>query len=304
MRKALVAALALLASAACSPGAGTAKAPAGAPRGAIIVASFDFAESELLSELYATVLQYHGYPVRRAFNLGPREVIEPALQQGRVDIVPEYLGSALSFVTLGKADVDARRAYLFRQLTHAFKKKGVDPLALAPAQDENGIVVSEATAARYNLRKVSDLKPVASKLVFGGPAECESRPFCLPGLERTYGLHFKKFEALDAGGPVTVSSLQSGLVDVGLLFTTDPNIVSNGFVLLRDDRGLQPPDNVVPVVSRKVLKEHGGGVVRLIDEVTRKLSTDTLRRLNVKVQVNGRSASRVALQWLKGRGII
>jgi osmoprotectant transport system substrate-binding protein len=295
----------LLSLSGCSPGTSraTTTSPA-APRDSIVVGSFDFAESELLSELYATVLQYHGYPVRRAFSLGPREVIEPALQQGRIDLVPEYLGTALAFVSLGKAQIDSSRRSLFQQLTRAFKHKGIDPLALAPAQDQNGIVVTAATAARYNLRKVSDLRPIASKLVFGGPPECSDRPFCLAGLEQTYGLHFRKVEALDAGGPITVSSLRSGLVDVALLFTTDPNIVSNGFVLLRDDRRLQPADNVVPVVRRKVLKEHGGGVVRLIKAVTRRLSTETLRRLNVKVQLDGTSASRVARTWLTLEGII
>jgi osmoprotectant transport system substrate-binding protein len=305
MTRALTSVLVVMMSlSACSSGTSPNTAPAIAPRDSIVVGSFDFAESELLSELYATVLQYHGYPVRRAFGLGPREVIEPALQQGRVDLVPEYLGTALAFVSLGKAHIDSPRASLFRQLTRAFRRKGVDPLALAPAQDQNGIVVTAATAARYNLRKVSDLKSIAPQLVFGGPPECSDRPFCLAGLEQTYGLHFRKVEALDAGGPITVSSLRSGLVDVALLFTTDPNIVSNGFVLLQDDRRLQPADNVVPVVRRKVLKEHGGGVVRLIKAVTRRLSTETLRRLNVKMQLDGTPAARVARLWLAHEGII
>jgi osmoprotectant transport system substrate-binding protein len=309
MRRAMIWVLVVLVStASCSGGTGngpqTNPAPTDTPRDSIVVASFNFAESELISELYATVLHDHGYHVRRAFNLGPREIVEPALQQGRVDVVPEYLGSALAFVTLGKADVGAGRESLFQALTKAFKRKGVDPISLAPAQDQNGIVVTEATAAAYNLQKVSDLKRVAHKLVFGGPTECESRPFCLAGLEHTYGLHFKKFEPLDAGGPITVSALQSGLVDVALLFTTDPHIVSNGLVLLRDDRRLQPADNIVAVVRRKTLKEYGGGVVHWIDEVTRRLSTATLRRLNIKFQVDGTPASRIAKDWLSKEGII
>jgi osmoprotectant transport system substrate-binding protein len=110
MKRALISVLVIMMSlSACSPGTSRGQAtPPGAPRDSIIVGSFDFAESELLSELYATVLQYHGYPVRRAFGLGPREVIEPALQQGRIDLVPEYLGTALAFVSLGKATRRAR----------------------------------------------------------------------------------------------------------------------------------------------------------------------------------------------------
>lgn len=273
-------------------------------RGSIVVASFDFSEGELLSDLYAVTLKGHGYPVARAFGLGPREIVEPALQQGRVDLVPEYLGTALQFVTLGKADVSRGRSSLYRQLQRALRPKGVDTLALSSAQDQNGIVVSEATAARYNLRKISDLRPVASKLIFGGPPECPTRPFCLPGLEKTYGLHFKRFEPLDAGGPLTVRDLETGQIDVALLFTTDPNIVAKNFVLLRDDRKLQPADNIVAVVRRRVLKERGGGVIRLIDSVTRKLSTETLRRLNAKVELEGTSTRQVAKGWLSREGII
>jgi osmoprotectant transport system substrate-binding protein len=269
-----------------------------------VVASFNFAEGRLLSDLYATVLQKNGYRVQKAFNLGPREIVEPALLEGRVDLVPEYLGTALSFITLGKAQVTSGAPVLYRKLVRAYKRKGVDPLTFAPAQDQNGIVVSEATAARYNLRTISDLKRVARKLTFGGPPECQHRPFCLLGLAATYGLHFKRVETLDVGGPVTVEALRSGLIDVGLLFTTDPSIVADNFVLLKDDRNLQPADNIVPVVRRSVLKEHGGGVVRLIDRVTRNLTGDTLRTLNGKVQLDGASPHQVATNWLRRLGVI
>lgn len=303
LRAGLTAALILLV-ACSSSGGGTPTATAVSNRGTIVVASFDFAEGRLLSDLYATVLKKNGYSVRRAFNLGPREIVEPALLQGRVDLVPEYLGTALSFITLGKAQVTSRAPTLYRKLVRAYKRKGVDPLTFAPAQDQNGIVVSEATAARYDLRTVSDLKRVAPQLAFGGPPECEHRPFCLPGLAATYGLHFKRFQPLDAGGPVTVGALRSGLIDVALLFTTDPSIVADNFVLLRDDRDLQPADNIVPVIRRSVLKEHGGGVVRLIDAVTRRLTTDTLRKLNAKVQIDGVAPHRVARNWLRRWRII
>jgi osmoprotectant transport system substrate-binding protein len=295
----------LLLSVACSPSTGGNTAAAKtAPNGAIVIGSFDFAEGRLISDLYATVLAKHGYQVRRAFDLGPREIVEPALLQGRVDLVPEYLGTALSFVTLGKANVRGTPVQLYHRLQRAFRPKGVDPLAMSSAQDKNGIAVSEATAARYDLRSVSDLRKVAPKLVFGGPPECQSRPFCLPGFEQTYDLHFERFEPLDVGGPVTVAALQRGQVDVALLFTTDPSIVADNFVLLRDDRKLQPADNVVPVVRRKVLKEQGGGVIRLIDAVTRRLTTVTLRKLNARVQLDGVGNHVAATQWLKREGII
>jgi osmoprotectant transport system substrate-binding protein len=290
----------------CSPGpAGRAQAAAANNRGSIVVASFDFAEGNLLSDLYATVLKEHGYPIARAFNLGPREIVEPALQQRRVDIVPEYLASALTFITRGKARITSGGPpALYKQFRKALRPLAIDPLRMAPAQDANGIVVSDETAARYNLTEISDLKPVAPDLVFGGPPECELRPFCLAGLEETYGLHFKRFQAIDTGGPLTVRELERGQIDVGLLFTTDPNIIAKNFVLLRDDKHLQSWENIVPVVRRRVLKDYGGGVIRLIDEVTRRLTTDALRRLNAQVQIDGKPVHQVAEQWLSRQRII
>jgi osmoprotectant transport system substrate-binding protein len=301
VRTGLIAVLTLLV--ACSPATSGKPVPAARhPRASIVVGSFDFSEGEMLSDLLATVLQKNDYPVVRAFNLGPREIVQPALLQGKVDVVPEYLGTALSFVTLGKADVSAPPQTLYRHFQRALRPRGVNPLALSSAQDQNGFVVTEATAARFDLRKISDLKSIAPRLILGGPAECETRPLCLPGLENVYGLRFKRFEPLDAGGPLTVKELQTGQIDVGLLFTTDPNI--ENFILLRDDRKLQPADNVVPVVRRRVLKEYGEGVSRLIDTVTKKLTTKGLRKLNARVQVDGMSPHRVAADWLSRQGII
>jgi osmoprotectant transport system substrate-binding protein len=301
---ALSLALVFLLGAGCSSDGTTHTATTRRTPGSIVVASFDFAEGQLLSDLYATILQEHGYPVQRAFNLGPREIVEPALLQGKVDIVPEYLGTALSFITLGKADVSKRPGTLYGQLQRQFRPRGIDTLARSSAQDENGIVVTDETAARYNLRTISDLKSVASRLVFGGPPECQKRPFCLAGLKKIYGLHFKAVQSLDTGGPLTVKKLETGEIDVGLLFTTDPNIVARNFVLLRDDRNLQPGDNIVPVVRRKVLKERGGGVIRLMDSITRRLTTEALRRLNARVQLDGRPSHAVAAEWLTRQGFI
>ena len=126
-------------------------------------------------------------------------------------------------------------------------------LDYASAQDRNEIVVTRRTAQRFDLHTISDLRPVASDLDFGGPPECPSRPHCLQGLESLYDLHFASFHPLDAGGPLTVAALKEAQIDVGLMFTTDPQISRNGFVALRDDRHLHPAENVVPVVRPKSL---------------------------------------------------
>ena len=144
---------------------------------------------------------------------------------------------------------------------------------------------------------------IASTLVLGGPPECPERPFCLPGLESVYGLSFAEFRPLDAGGPITVEALRSGQVDVGLLFTSDPSIVSNGFVLLEDDRRLQLADNLIPVVRTAVLEaspEIGG----LLGTITAQLSQDELTNLNKSVTLDLVDPSEAAATWLTAKGLL
>jgi osmoprotectant transport system substrate-binding protein len=270
--------------------------------GGIRIASFDFAESSVVAALYAHVLEQHGYRVDPLLRSGTRELVEPALEQDEVDFVPEYLGTALTFVTLGRAQVSSDARRMHQQLRHVLADEGVDVLRFAPAQDQNGIAVTQQTAAHHDLRHVSDLRSVAPHLVFGGPPECDERPFCLPGLEGKYGLRFKRFEALDAGGPETVSALASGEIDVALLFTTDPSVDSEGFVLLQDDRRLQPAENIVPIVREEVVDRYGRRFVRTVNSVTDRLSTRTLLSLNKQV-INGRSPTAVSREWIEREGL-
>lgn len=139
---------------------------------------------------------------------------------------------------------------------------------------------------------------LASTFVLGGPPECPERPFCQQGLEETYGLVFKDFKALDAGGPLTVAALENGDIQVGLLFTTDGNITSKGWVLLEDDKNLQPSDNVTPVFNDAIATEYGDDLETLIDGVSEKITTEDLTELNQKVTVDKEDAADVAAAWV------
>ncbi len=271
--------------------------------GAITIASFNFPESVLLAEIYAQALASNGFRVKRAFDLGPRELVEPALERGLVEFVPEYLGSSLRFLAQGAAPVSSDPHTTHERLVDAFDKRGIAVMGSAPAEDANAIVVTAQTAAKYHLEKISDLFLVASRLVFGGPPECPSRPLCLPGFERTYGLHFERFQGLDAAGPLTVGELEAGEIDVALLFTTDSEIRARGFVELADDRGLQPPENVTPVVRRDVVAEFGSRLRLVVDSVSASLNTETLAHLNGLVS-RGESPANVATDWLQSNGLV
>jgi glycine betaine/choline ABC-type transport system substrate-binding protein len=138
---------------------------------------------------------------------------------------------------------------------------------------------------------------IASTLVLGGPPECPERPFCLLGLEETYGLEFKEFTPLDAGGPLTVQALTGGQIQVGLLFTSDPAIAVNGFVLLEDDKQLQLADNLIPVVRKEVL-DANPGVADVLNTVISRLTQEELTNLNKAVTVDLASVPDVARDWI------
>ena len=269
---------------------------------AVTVASFDFPESVLLAELYGRALEAKGIDVRYRLDLGPRELVEPALEAGLVELVPEYAGTAVEFLSLGREkprrDLAATRAALSRTLAG----KPVVALASAPAANANAVVVTRARADRDGLRTISDLAPGARRLTFGGPPGCEARPFCLRGLTGTYGLRFAGFLPLDVGGPLTHQALTGGHVDVGLLFTTDPAIARDGLVVLRDDKGLQPAENVTPVVRREVVDRWGDRLTAAVDAVSAHLTTATLGQLNGRVAA-GESPAVVATNWLRAEGL-
>jgi osmoprotectant transport system substrate-binding protein len=270
----------------------------------ITVGSFDFPESVLLARLYAGALSARGYPVRVLADLGSRELVEPALITGLVQLVPEYTGSALEFVSLGRAHATADVAATAAALVTAMAARGIVTARPAAAQDANAIVVTGTTAARYRLRTISDLARAAPGLVFGGPPECPERPDCLPGLRRTYGLRFRAFAALDTGGPLTRQALEAGDIGAALLFTTDPAIRARHLVELADNRDLQPAENVIPVLRRATADRYGPGLLAALDAVSVRLSTDVLTTLDALVELDGRDPRAVARSWLREQGLL
>ncbi len=267
----------------------------------VTIGAFDFPESELLARLYGMALQDAGFRVDLQLALGPRELVEPALERGLIEVLPEYSGSALGF--FGK-DVSASSGpnATSDALAAAARERGLVALNAARAQDQNGFVVSARTARLYGLQKLSDLAPYAEHMSLGGPPECPSRALCLVGLGSVYGLSFEGFVPLDTGGPLTVAALRSGQIDVGLLFTTDGAIDTNGFVVLRDDRLLQPAENVTPIVRPEVLKTFGPSLAEHLDAVSAQLTTADLRAMNAQVE-GGATSTSVARAWLDAHGL-
>jgi osmoprotectant transport system substrate-binding protein len=269
----------------------------------ITVGSFNFPESILLAYLYADVLAGKGYPVRVLPDLGTRELVDPALMVGLIQLVPEYTGSALDFASLGRVHATASVATTASALARSMVARGLVTGRPAAAQDGNAIVVTAATAARYRLRTISDLARVAGRLVFGGPPECRERPYCLPGLRVSYGLRFREFVPLDAGGPLTLQALTAGDVDVALLFTTDPAIRARHLVVLGDNRDLQPAENIVPVLRRATAHRFGPGLLAALNALSARLSAAALAGLDAQVGLDSRTPRVVAERWVRAQGL-
>jgi len=281
-------------------------APTGSsgPKPTVRIGSANFTEQILLGELYSLVLEASGYNVDRRLNLGSREIIAPALETDQIDMYPEYLATYLTFLTkdASKASADARATS--NALQDTLKPKNITLLDYAPAVDTNGFVVTKARSDRDNIKKVSDLARFNDQLVVGGPPECPQRPFCLQGLQQTYAFKEKEFKPLDVGGPLTVTALEQNQIDVGLLFTTNPQIPARNLVLLEDDKKLQLADNVAPVVRNDLLDKAGSDFKPALNGVSSKLTTEDLTQLNRAVDLDRRDARDVAREWLRAKQIL
>jgi osmoprotectant transport system substrate-binding protein len=277
--------------------------PSAAAKPNVTIGSTNFSEQLILGELYAQILEANGYTVTRKFNLGAREIVFPALTSGQIDLEADYLATLLAFVNknaTGSTDPKATSTTLQKELD----AKNLTVLDYAPAVDQNGFVVTKATADKYKLAKLSDVAAVGGQLVLGGPPECPTRPFCAAGLKTTYGITFKDFKPLDTGGPLTVAALKGGQVDVGLLFTSDSTIAVNNFVLLDDDKHLQLSDNVAPVVRNDLLAKAPSDFKSIINSIAAKLTTAELTAMNKQNDVDKTDPKAIAAAWLKKMGLV
>jgi osmoprotectant transport system substrate-binding protein len=197
------------------------------------------------------------------------------------------------------SDPAAVRAALARVLA----RWHVRVMAPASAQDQNGIVVTAATARRLGLRTVSDLRRAAGRLTLGGAPECPDRPYCLPGLREVYGLRFAGFLPFDTEQQ-RVTALTEGVVDVAVLDTTDGNLATGELVLLADDRRLQPAENIVPVITGRAMARYGQRLAGAVNTVSAQLTSQALLFLDWRVQVAGADVLAEARGWLERHDIL
>lgn len=271
----------------------------GSDDGAVTVGSANFPESVLLAEMFALALSDAGLDVDTRLNIGAREVYFPALTQGEIDVLPEYAGALLAFVSDDEV-TETETEPLVERLRDEIDDAAtvLDP---SEAENRNSLVVTPETAEEYDLETVSDLAPVGDELVLGGPPEYRERRVGVPGLEEVYGITFAEFRSLDPGGPLTIGALEDGDIDVAALFTTQGVIDERDWVVLTEDQPLVPAENIVPVVRDEALTDE---VEQTLGAIADALTTEELTQLNRRVEIDNDDPDVVAEEWLDEQGLV
>ncbi|WP_369053799.1 ABC transporter substrate-binding protein [Kineococcus terrestris] len=271
----------------------------GAP-GAVTVGSANFPESELLAEMYAQVLEGEGVQVERSFNIGAREVYLRALQDGSIDLLPEYNGALLAALSPDGVPEDVSSPEDVYDALQDVLPDGTETLEQAAAEDKDTLTVTRETAEQYSLTSIADLAPVAGDLTAGGGPEFQERYQGLVGLEQVYGVTFGEYRPLDAGGPLTVQALSDGTIQVANLFSTDSAIETNDFVPLEDPENLFLAQNIVPLIRSEVNDE---SITEALNAFSATLTTENLTEYLARVQVDRETPGAVATAYLTDNGL-
>ncbi|MFG1685441.1 ABC transporter substrate-binding protein [Nonomuraea sp. NPDC049269] len=279
-----------------TPPAATGSA-AGAADATIVIGTANFSENQILGYLYADVLEAAGVKATVKPNLGSREIVVPALQNGDIDLLPEYQGNLLLYFD-PKATASDSEA--LQQALTAKLPKGLSVLPPAVAEDADVFTVTKETATKYGLSTLADLAKHNGQLVFGGPPEVKTRQVGVVGLKDVYGVEFKGFKSLDASGPLVKGALKSGGVQMANLFSTDVDIAKNGWVVLADPKHLIPAQRVVPLIRTDKATDT---VKTALAKLNTALTTEELSKLDSLVDNDHKDPDEVAAEWVKAHGL-
>lgn len=260
----------------------------------VAIGSGNFTESQLLAEVYALALRDAGVQVEDPVAIGSREAYFPALQDGSVDLIPDYSGALLTYLDENATAVEPDEVYaaLGRVLP-----PGLVLGRMSQAENKDAVVVTRETADRLKLRTIADLAPHCAELTFGGGPEFRTRPDGIPGLAKNYGCAFGGYRSLDSGGVLTVAALAGDDVQAANLFTTDPSLPQNDFVPLADPKENFAAQNVVPVVAQRKASPQ---VRAVLDRISAALTTEELLAMNAEAAGPDKPALRtVAADWLE-----
>ncbi|MFH9419881.1 ABC transporter substrate-binding protein [Streptomyces sp. NPDC017529] len=282
-------------------------AKSGGGKGDIVVGSAGFTESKVLAEIYSKILNDAGYHAT-VKTLANRELYEPALEKGQIDVVPEYASTLAEFLNAKKNGPNPKPVASsdIGKTVAALKSlagpRGLKVLPAGEATDQNAFAVTKEFADRHHLKTLSDLGRSRQKIRLAAGEECETRPFCKPGLEKTYGIDVTGIDPKGVGTPQSKQAVKDGTDQMVLTTTTDATLDNFGLVLLKDDKKLQNADNVLPVVNARSAGDKE--IETALGKLTDKLTTDDLIELNRKVDAERQKPADVASAFLESKGLV
>lgn len=268
----------------------------GGDGGTVVIGSQAYYSNEIIAEIYAQALEAEDIEVERDFQIGQREVYLPEIENGSIDLFPEYTGPLL--LALDPKATATKPDEVYDALGGVLPD-GLRLLDQSPATDQDSYVVTKEFADKWGLVTIDDLKKVQGEIVFGANSEAESRPNGPKGLKNTYGVDVTFTPIEDSGGPLTVKALKDGDIQIGIIYTADPSIQKNDLVTLEDTKGLFLASAVVPVASDDVSDE----AAAVIDEISAAMAPEDLIALNARSVEEKLSAEVIAKDWLEDEGL-
>jgi osmoprotectant transport system substrate-binding protein len=271
----------------------------------IKIGSDGFDEAKIVAEIYAQALEAKGFTVdRTGIGQGARAVTAASLESGAIDLKPEYLGGGLTYYG-GTPDRHADENKMNLEAALKAKNLAFTVLDYTPGQDTNAFVIRKETADQLHLAKMSDVAPVQNQLKWALATDCPTNALCAAVLKSEYGLEPTNVIYLGACSGPMAEALLSKTVDVAELCSTGPEIVTNGWVVLEDDKQTQPAENIVPIVRNDLLaKIDKAKFTDALNAVSAKIDTATLAQLYRSVAVDHKDLKDVAATWLKSVGIV
>jgi osmoprotectant transport system substrate-binding protein len=268
------------------------KAP---PLPTITIGTKNFTEQYILGELYARTLRRAGFRVDLKSDIGSSEIIDKALTAGSLDMYPEYTGVLLSEIA-GDRRRPSTAAATYERAKAFEEKRGFTLLEQTPFSDSNALAVQPAYARKHGLRTISDLKRVPG-VRLGALPEFQTRFEGSVGLDSVYGIDGFRFVALQF--PDRYQALDAGKVDVLAVFTTEGQLSAGRYRVLSDPRNLFAFQNLAPVIRRDLARKYGKRLTGPLDALSRRLTTDVMRRMNAAVDLKGEKPADVAARFIK-----
>jgi osmoprotectant transport system substrate-binding protein len=307
--------LALLATAACGGGnsidsgsSGSSGGSGSSGKGSLTISGQNFTEMQVMAAMYNELLSNAGYDTTTKL-VTTRDIYIKQMTDGKVDVVPEYLAGITDFLNTAAHGDNAKTVSshspnaTLAALKPLAAKANISILKPSKATDQNAFFVTKSFASKYKVSTLSQLAALKQPIKLAAGPDCKGRSDCQVGLEKVYGLKLTDIIPTGFGGAATLNSVKSGESQLGETGTTDGSLSAQGLVLLKDDKGIQPAQNLTPAVNSKFLSSHPD-IANTLDKLSQVLTTSDLARLNLQVDAQRQKPEDVASSYLKSKGLI